>query len=74
MQRLRNYAPPFDERRGAACQCRSDRSAAGQTRHAGLKQVPGQKEGIPGIGKLFPDGAIMAKIEWFKKENPVSSY
>jgi len=36
--------------------------------------VPGQKEGIPGIGKLFPDGAIMAKIEWFKKENPVSSY
>lgn len=29
------------------------------------------KEGIPGNGKPFPDGSIIVKIGWSKKESPV---
>lgn len=32
------------------------------------------KEGIPGNGKPVPDGAMMAKIEWVKKQNEASPY
>jgi hypothetical protein len=32
------------------------------------------KEGIPGNGKPFPEGSMIAKIEWSKKKNPVSPY
>ncbi|MGH9726621.1 MAG: cytochrome P460 family protein, partial [Candidatus Acidiferrales bacterium] len=32
------------------------------------------KDGIPGNGKLFPDGSMVVKIEWAKKPNPVSPY
>ncbi len=36
--------------------------------------IKAYKEGIPGNGKPFPDGAMIAKIEWYKKTNPVSPY
>jgi hypothetical protein len=29
------------------------------------------KEGIPGNGKLFPDGSIIVKIGWSDRKNPV---
>jgi len=32
------------------------------------------KDGIPGNGKPFPDGAMMAKIEWAKTSNTASPY
>jgi Cytochrome P460 len=32
------------------------------------------KEGIPGNGKLFPEGSKIVKIEWIKKKNPASPY
>lgn len=32
------------------------------------------KEGVPGNGKLFPEGSMVVKIEWTKKPNPVSPY
>jgi hypothetical protein len=32
------------------------------------------KEGIPDNGKPFPEGVKIAKIEWIKKQNPVSPY
>jgi len=32
------------------------------------------REGVPGNGKLFPDGSKIVKIEWVKKKNPVSPY
>ena len=31
-------------------------------------------DGIPGNGKAFPDGAMIAKIEWSKVSNPKSPY
>jgi len=36
--------------------------------------IKAYKEGIPGNGKPFPDGSMIAKIEWYKKTNPVSPY
>ena len=36
--------------------------------------IKAYKEGIPGNGKPFPEGSMIAKIEWFKKTNPVSPY
>ena len=32
------------------------------------------KDGVPGNGKLFPDGSKVAKIEWSFKMNTVSPY
>lgn len=32
------------------------------------------KSGVPGNGKPFPDGAMIAKIEWAKVPNPDSPY
>lgn len=32
------------------------------------------KSGIPGNGKVVPDGAMFAKIEWSKKKNALSPY
>ena len=32
------------------------------------------KEGIPGNGKPFPEGSMIAKIEWSQVKNPVSPY
>ncbi len=32
------------------------------------------KEGIPGNGKPFPEGAKIVKIEWVKQKNPASPY
>jgi hypothetical protein len=32
------------------------------------------REGIPGNGKPFPDGSMVVKIEWSKKQNTVSPY
>jgi len=36
--------------------------------------IKAYQEGIPGNGKLFPDGVMTVKIEWSKKKNPVSPY
>ena len=32
------------------------------------------REGAPGNGKHFPDGSMLAKIEWREKKNPQSPY
>ena len=47
----------------------------------GLKVIVGNdaminayRAGIPGNGKLFPDGSIIVKIEWSQKKNPESPY
>jgi hypothetical protein len=32
------------------------------------------REGVPGIGQPFPDGSMIAKIEWTQRENPQSPY
>ncbi len=51
------------------------------TTDTGIKAILGNpamiaayKEGIPGNGKAFPDGAVIVKIEWAKAPNPVSPY
>jgi hypothetical protein len=36
--------------------------------------IKAYKEGIPANGKPFPDGSMIAKIEWKKKPNPDSPY
>jgi len=36
--------------------------------------IDAYKEGIPGNGKPFPEGAKWAKIQWNKKQNPSSPY
>jgi cytochrome P460 len=36
--------------------------------------ISAYKEGIPGNGKLFPEGSKVVKIEWVKKRNAVSPY
>ena len=36
--------------------------------------IKAYKDGIPGNGKPFPDGSMTVKIEWKKKQNPVSPY
>lgn len=36
--------------------------------------IAAYKSGIPDNGKPFPDGVRFAKIEWIKKQNPVSPY
>ncbi|MGA8940115.1 MAG: cytochrome P460 family protein [Acidobacteriaceae bacterium] len=36
--------------------------------------IKAYKEGIPENGKAFPEGAKAVKIEWLKKQNPVSPY
>ena len=36
--------------------------------------IDAYKEGIPGSGRPFPDGSMIAKIEWATKENPASPY
>jgi cytochrome P460 len=47
----------------------------------GLKIIVGNtamvnayREGTPGNGKPFPDGSMIAKIEWSQKKNAVSPY
>ena len=32
------------------------------------------RSGVPGNGKLFPDGSKIVKIEWTEKKNPESPY
>jgi len=32
------------------------------------------RDGVPGNGKLFPDGSKITKIEWSFKRNPVAQY
>jgi Cytochrome P460 len=32
------------------------------------------RSGVPGNGKLFPDGSKIVKIEWSEKKNPESPY
>jgi hypothetical protein len=32
------------------------------------------RDGVPGNGKLFPDGSKVVKIEWLSKKNPESPY
>jgi hypothetical protein len=51
------------------------------TTDTGIKAILGNpamirayKEGTPGNGKPFPDGAAIVKIEWIKAPNPVSPY
>jgi hypothetical protein len=36
--------------------------------------IKAYREGIPGNGKPFPEGAKIVKIAWAKKVNPVSPY
>src|SRR5439155_1620902 len=36
--------------------------------------IKAYKAGLPSNGKPFPDGCLTAKIEWKKKQNPVSPY
>jgi len=36
--------------------------------------ISAYKQGIPGNHQAFPDGSMIAKIEWTKKKNPVSPY
>jgi hypothetical protein len=36
--------------------------------------IKAYQEGIPANGKPVPDGAMMAKIEWSKKQNTASPY
>jgi Cytochrome P460 len=54
--------------------------AVSQTEN-GIKAILGNpvminayKEGSPGDGKPFPEGSMIVKIEWTKKQNPVSPY
>ncbi|OLD80042.1 MAG: hypothetical protein AUF67_13675 [Acidobacteria bacterium 13_1_20CM_58_21] len=54
--------------------------AARQT-EVGIKAILGNpvminayKEGIPGNGRPFPEGSMIAKIEWSKKKNAASPY
>jgi len=41
---------------------------------ANSAMINAYKEGIPGNGKLFPEGSKVVKIEWVKKKNEVSPY
>ena len=36
--------------------------------------IAAYKEGVPDNGKPFPEGSQAVKIEWVKKENPLSPY
>jgi len=36
--------------------------------------IKAYKDGIPANGQPFPDGAAIAKIEWRKRQNPISPY
>ena len=36
--------------------------------------ITAYKEGIPDNGTPFPEGSKIVKIEWLKKQNPVSTY
>lgn len=36
--------------------------------------IKAYKEGIPINGKPFPEGSMTVKIEWKKKQNPISPY
>jgi len=36
--------------------------------------IKAYKDSIPGNGKPFPDGSMIVKIEWRKKQNPLSPY
>ena len=36
--------------------------------------VNAYKDGVPGNGKPFPEGSVIAKIEWSKKKNSESPY
>jgi hypothetical protein len=54
--------------------------AVSQTEH-GIKVISANdaaiqayRSGVPGDGKLFPDGSKFAKIEWTFKKNPESPY
>ena len=51
------------------------------TTETGIKAILGNsvmidayRAGIPGNGKTFPEGSMIVKIEWVKKQNPVSPY
>jgi hypothetical protein len=41
---------------------------------ANTAMINAYKQGIPENGKPFPDGSIVAKIEWTKKKNAASPY
>ena len=54
--------------------------AVSQTEH-GIKviaandaMIKAYRDGVPGNGKLFPDGSKIVKIEWTFKKNPESPY
>ena len=54
--------------------------AVSQTEH-GIKviaandvMIEAYRSGVPGNGKLFPEGSKIAKIEWTFKKNPESPY
>ena len=36
--------------------------------------ISAYRDGVPGNGKLFPDGSKITKIEWSFKRNPVAQY
>lgn len=36
--------------------------------------IKAYREGLPGNGKLFPNGSRIVKIEWLFKKNPESPY
>jgi hypothetical protein len=36
--------------------------------------IAAYKKGIPNNGEAFPEGSVVAKIEWSKKSNPESPY
>jgi hypothetical protein len=36
--------------------------------------ISAYREGVPGNGKLFPEGSKVVKIEWVKKKNAESPY
>lgn len=42
--------------------------------HANPVMIQAYKDGIPGNGKPFPDGCMTVKIEWRKRQNPMSPY
>lgn len=52
----------------------SDTETSIKTILANPAMIQAYKDGVPGNGKAFPEGAKAVKIEWLKKKNPVSPY
>jgi hypothetical protein len=38
------------------------------------KMIQAYRDGVPGNGKVFPEGSMVVKIEWLKKQNTKSPY